>query len=182
MTKQYSDSTHMASTHLKDFVRDIVDFPRKGIVFKDVTPMLADGDAFSSAVSQLAVHMPADTEFIVGTESRGFIFGAALAQLTGLGFIPIRKSGKLPADTHCVEYTLEYGTDQLEIHQDALSKGHKVVLVDDLLATGGTAKASIDLIEGLGAEVLACLFVIELSFLDGRKPLNGIPVHHILAY
>lgn len=175
-------SLHIPSTHLKDYVREIMDFPKPGIGFKDITPLLADGDAFSACVSELSVHMPSDAEIIVGTESRGFIFGSALAQLTGLGFVPVRKPGKLPSQTHSVEYSLEYGTDRLEIHRDALSQGQKVVLVDDLLATGGTAKASVDLVHQLGAEVVACLFVIELSFLQGRKLLADIPVHHVMAY
>jgi len=170
------------AVNLRDFIRDIPDYPKPGINFKDITPLLADGDAFGACVSELACYLPNDTNFIVGIESRGFLFGAALAQLTGLGFIPVRKPGKLPADVHAIEYELEYGMDRLEIHRDALSKGQKVVVVDDLLATGGTAKATIDLVEQLGAEVAACLFVIELSFLNGRERLNHTPVHHLLAY
>ena len=168
--------------NLRDFIRDIPDYPKPGINFKDITPLLANGDAFGACVSELACHIPSDTNFIVGVESRGFLFGAALAQLTGLGFVPVRKPGKLPADVHAIEYELEYGMDRLEIHRDALSKGHKVVVVDDLLATGGTAKATVDLVKQLGAEVTACLFVIELSFLEGRKLLNDTPIHPLLAY
>ena len=176
------DKTSMASTRLKDFIRDIPDFPKPGIMFKDITPLLANGDAFSACISQLAVSMPTDVDYIVGTESRGFIFGAALAQMTGRGFIPVRKPGKLPAEIHGIEYELEYGTDRLEIHRDALTKGHKVVLVDDLLATGGTTRASVELVRQLGAEVVACLFVIELTALKGREQLSGIPIHHVLQY
>ena len=170
------------ATKLRDYIRDIPDFPKKGIVFKDISPLLADGDAFSSCTSQLACHMPDNIDAIVGIESRGFLFGAALAQLTGVGFVPIRKPGKLPAATHAIEYELEYGTDILEIHRDALSAGHHVVVVDDLLATGGTAEATVQLIQQLGANVAACLFVIELDFLGGRNNLQGVPVHSLLKY
>jgi len=174
--------TSANAINFRDFIRDIPDYPKAGITFKDITPLLADGDAFGACVSALACHVPNDASLIVGIESRGFLFGAALAQLTGLGFVPVRKPGKLPADVHAVEYELEYGMDRLEIHQDALDHGQKVVIVDDLLATGGTAKATQELINKLGAEVVACLFVIELSFLDGRKALGNTPVHHLLAY
>ncbi|MDX8383741.1 MAG: adenine phosphoribosyltransferase [Ghiorsea sp.] len=133
-------------------------------------------------IPQLACHMPDNIDAIVGIESRGFLFGAALAQLTGVGFVPIRKPGKLPAATHAIEYELEYGTDVLEIHKDALSAGHRVVVVDDLLATGGTAAATVQLIQKLGANVAACLFVIELDFLGGRKNLQDVPVHSLLKY
>jgi len=168
--------------NFRDFIRDIPDYPKPGITFKDITPLLADGDAFGACVSALACHMPNDASLIVGIESRGFLFGAALAQLTGLGFVPVRKPGKLPADVHSIEYELEYGMDRLEIHRDALDHGQKVVIIDDLLATGGTAKATLELVHQLGAEVVACLFVIELSFLDGRKLLGDTPVHHLLSY
>lgn len=168
--------------NFRDFIRDIPDYPKPGIVFKDITPLLADGDAFGACISALACHVPNDATLIVGVESRGFLFGAALAQLTGLGFVPVRKPGKLPADVHAIEYELEYGMDRLEIHRDALNHGQKVVLVDDLLATGGTAKATLDLINRLGADVVACLFVIELSFLKGRESLGETPVHNLLSY
>jgi adenine phosphoribosyltransferase len=174
--------TAKPALQLRNYIRNIPDFPKPGINFKDISPLLANGEAFSECISELAVHMPADTDAIVGIESRGFLFGAALAQLTGIGFVPIRKPGKLPADTHAIEYELEYGTGVLEIHRDALSKGHKVVVVDDLLATGGTAAATIELIEQLGAKVEACLFVIELDFLAGREKLSPTPVHSILHY
>lgn len=168
--------------NFRDFIRDIPDYPKPGIVFKDITPLLADGDAFGACISALACHVPNDATLIVGVESRGFLFGAALAQLTGLGFVPVRKPGKLPGDVHAIEYELEYGMDRLEIHRDALNHGQKVVLVDDLLATGGTAKATLDLINRLGADVVACLFVIELSFLKGRESLGETPVHNLLSY
>jgi len=170
------------ATHLRDFIRDIPNFPKPGISFKDITPLLANGDAFATCVSELSCFIQDDVDFIVGIESRGFLFGAALAQMTGLGFIPVRKPGKLPANVHSIDYELEYGMDRLEIHRDALSKGQKIVVVDDLLATGGTAKATVQLIEQLGATVSACIFVIELEFLEGRKKLGDIPVHRVLAY
>jgi len=168
--------------NFRDFIRDIPDYPKPGITFKDITPLLADGDAFGACISALACHVPSDATLIVGVESRGFLFGAALAQLTGLGFVPVRKPGKLPADVHAIDYELEYGMDRLEIHRDALDHGQKVVLIDDLLATGGTAKATLQLINQLGADVVAFLFVIELSFLNGRELLGDTPVHHLLSY
>ena len=167
---------------LRDYIRDIPDFPKPGIVFKDISPLLANGSAFSACTSELSIHMPNNIDAIVGIESRGFLFGAALAQLTGVGFVPIRKPGKLPADTHSIEYELEYGTDTLEIHRDALSAGHNVVVIDDLLATGGTAAATVKLIEKLGANVAACMFVVELDFLNGRQKLGDTPVHSLLHY
>lgn len=168
--------------NLRDYIRDIPDFPKPGIIFKDISPLLADGDAFASCVSQLACLMPENVDTIVGMEARGFLFGAALAHHTGLGFIPVRKPGKLPAEVHAIEYELEYGTDVLEMHRDSLSEGHRVVVVDDLLATGGTASATVRLVQQLGGEVAACLFVIELDFLEGRKALEGVPAHSLLSY
>jgi len=168
------------STRWQDSIRDVPDFPKPGIVFKDITPLLANGDAFSAVVSELACHVSSDVDAIVGIESRGFIFGAALAQQLGLGLITVRKPGKLPSAVHSVEYKLEYGMDRLEIHRDALSAGHKVVVVDDLLATGGTAAATVELIKKLGADVDACLFVIELSFLTGKKALGDVKVHSLM--
>ena len=167
---------------LSAHIRDIPDFPKPGIVFKDITPLLADGDAFSAAISELSCFVPQDVDAVVGIESRGFIFGAALAQQMGLGMVPVRKPGKLPADVHGIDYELEYGMDRLEIHRDALSEGHRVIIVDDLLATGGTAKATVDLVEALGAHVVACLFVIELGFLHGRSRLGEMPVSSLISY
>ncbi len=169
-----------SSEHWQDCIRDIPDFPKPGIVFKDITPLLADGQAFAQVVSELACLVDKDVDAIVGIESRGFIFGAALAQQLGLGLITVRKPGKLPADVHSVEYELEYGVDRLEIHRDALSRGHRVVIVDDLLATGGTAAATIELVRALGAEVSACLFVIELAFLNGREALGDVPARSLM--
>ncbi|OIP99581.1 MAG: adenine phosphoribosyltransferase [Zetaproteobacteria bacterium CG2_30_46_52] len=167
---------------LRDYIRDIPNFPKPGITFRDISPLLANGEAFSACISELAVNMPRDVEAIVGIESRGFLFGAALAQLTGVGFVPIRKSGKLPLETHAIEYELEYGTDILEIHKDALGHGHKVVVIDDLLATGGTAAATVQLCQKLGANVAACLFVIELEDLKGRDKLTGVPTFSLMKY
>ncbi|MBN4076771.1 adenine phosphoribosyltransferase [Mariprofundus ferrooxydans] len=178
MTKKKKNS----ATHKRwqDHIRDVPDFPKPGIIFKDITPLVADGDAFSAVVSELACHVDSDVDAIVGIESRGFIFGAALAQQLGLGLITVRKPGKLPSRVHSVEYELEYGMDRLEVHRDALTAGHKVVVIDDLLATGGTAAATVKLIRQLGAEVAACLFVIELSFLHGRKALKNVNVHSLM--
>lgn len=167
--------------HWSDFIRDIPDFPKPGIIFKDITPLLADGDAFAASVSELSRLVPDDVDAIVGIEARGFIFGAALAQKLGMGLVTVRKPGKLPADVHSIEYELEYGVDRLEIHRDALSADHKVVIVDDLLATGGTAAATVELIQQLGAEVVSCLFVIELSFLNGRKAIKS-ETHSLLHF
>ena len=171
-----------AALNLRDYIRDIPDFPKPGITFKDISPLLADGKAFSSAVSQLASLIPEDTDVIVGIEARGFIFGAALAAQLGIGFVPVRKPGKLPGEVHSIEYELEYGFDVLEIHRDALSKGHKIAIVDDLLATGGTARATVDLVRQLGAEVALCLFVIELGFLNGSDLLNDVPIKSLISY
>ena len=163
-------------------IRDVPDFPKPGIVFKDITPLLADGEAFSAVVSEMATRIGEDVDAIVGIESRGFIFGAALAQRLGLGLVTVRKPGKLPSEVLSIEYELEYGVDRLEIHRDALSQGHRVVIVDDLLATGGTASATVRLVRDLGAEVANCLFVIELGFLDGRKALSGVKVDSLINY
>lgn len=166
----------------QSFVRDVPDFPKPGIIFKDITPMLANGAAFSAVIDEMAQLVGESVDAIVGVESRGFIFGAALAQRLGLGLITVRKPGKLPADIHSVEYELEYGVDRLEIHRDALSAGHNVVIVDDLLATGGTAAAAVKLVRQLGADVDSCLFAIELGFLDGREALSGVKVNSLVSY
>ena len=168
--------------NLNDYIRDIPDFPKPGIVFKDITPLLADGPAFCASIAQLAHYIPQDIDAIVGIESRGFLFGAGLAQHGCIGLVPVRKPGKLPADVHGIDYELEYGVDRLEIHRDSLSSGHRVVIVDDLLATGGTVRATVDLVRQLGAEVVACLFVVELEFLGGRQRIPDVPVHSLLTY
>ncbi|WP_018295334.1 adenine phosphoribosyltransferase [Mariprofundus ferrooxydans] len=166
----------------QEYIRDVPDFPKPGIVFKDITPLLANGEAFAATIAEMAALVGSDVDAIVGIESRGFIFGAALAQKLGLGLITVRKPGKLPADVHSIEYELEYGFDRLEIHRDALSAGHRVVIVDDLLATGGTAAATVKLVGQLGATVDACLFLIELDFLEGRKALSGTRAESLLHY
>ncbi|MDQ6951227.1 MAG: adenine phosphoribosyltransferase [Mariprofundales bacterium] len=165
------------------YIRTVPDFPQPGIMFKDITPLLANPDAFSAAISQMSCFVPHNTTAILGIESRGFIFGAALAQQMDLSFVPVRKPGKLPAATYGIDYELEYGKDRLEIHQDALDAGQKVVIVDDLLATGGTAAATVELLRQIkGVDIGALLFAIELDFLAGRDKLSGIPVHSLLHY
>ena len=168
--------------NLRAYIRDVPDFPKPGIVFKDITPLLADGDAFSAAISELSCFVPQGVDAVVGIESRGFIFGAALAQQLGLGMVPVRKPGKLPADVHGVDYELEYGMDRLEIHRDALSKGHRVVIVDDLLATGGTAMAAIKLVRRVGGEIIGAAFVVELNALGGRERLAPVKVSSLVQY
>ena len=168
---------------LADHIRDIPDFPAPGILFKDITPLLLDADALSSAIGQLADWArPRDVELVVAAEARGFILGAALAREIGAGFVPARKRGKLPFDTLSAEYILEYGVDALEMHADALSDGARVLLHDDLLATGGTAKALADLVQESGAELVGCAFLVELSFLRGRDRLAPCDVHALVTY
>jgi adenine phosphoribosyltransferase len=168
---------------LRDYIRDVPDFPRPGIVFKDITPLLLDPDAFDQAVTVLAAYArPLDIDLIVAAEARGFIFGGALARELGVGFVPARKPGKLPYETVSVEYMLEYGPDQLQLHVDALTGGARVLIHDDVLATGGTAKAKVDLVERLGGHVVGCAFVVELGFLPGRETLAGYDVHALVRY
>jgi adenine phosphoribosyltransferase len=174
----------MAGTlDLRDYIRDIPDFPKAGIVFKDITPLLLEPVAFDYAVSRLAEQArPLEVDLIVAAEARGFIFGGALARELGVGFVPARKPGKLPHETVSIEYGLEYGVDQLQVHADALTGGTRVLVHDDLLATGGTAKAKADLIEQLGGRVVGCAFVVELAFLPGRETLAGYDVHTLVRY
>ena len=164
-------------------IRDVPDFPKPGIVFKDITPLLQDPEAFARTIQRMAEGV-ADQRFdlVCGVESRGFIFAAALAKDLGKGFIPIRKPGKLPWKTASESYELEYGTDTIEIHVDAASGGKRVLMVDDLLATGGTMAAALKLVRKVGGEPVACSFVIELAFLHGRKKLGDIPVHALVRY
>jgi adenine phosphoribosyltransferase len=164
-------------------IRDIPDFPRPGIVFKDITPLLLDAAALDAAVSALAAYARAlEVQYVVAAEARGFILGGALARELGAGFVPARKPGKLPHETVSAEYALEYGIDALEVHADALAGGARVLVHDDLLATGGTARALCDLVAGLGAEVVGCAFLIELSFLGGRERLAPFAVYSLLEY
>ncbi len=165
---------------LKRTIRDVPDFPKPGIVFKDITPVLQDAALMRRIVDDLAA-ASAGAEAVLGMESRGFIFGTPLALQLGVGFVPARKPGKLPYHTVGVDYALEYGTARLEVHTDAIRPGQKVVVVDDLLATGGTAAAAVQLVRELGGEVTACLFVVELGFLDGRAKLD-VPVHALVRY
>jgi adenine phosphoribosyltransferase len=168
---------------LRAKVRDVPDFPKEGIVFKDLMPLIADAAAFHDSIDQLAEWArPRAPDVILGAEARGFIFGGALAYLLGCGFVPARKPGKLPWNTVNATYELEYGTDMLEVHADAIDSGARVIVLDDVLATGGTAKAKIDLVEQLGGTVVGALFVIELAFLSGRERLAGYDVHALIAY
>jgi len=168
---------------LRRRIRDVPDFPRKGILFKDITPLLADVGAFRTCIELMEEKLGGDpVNAVIGIESRGFMFGAALADKLGVGFIPVRKPGKLPAATYRAEYDLEYGSDSLEIHQDALSPGDRVVVVDDLIATGGTAKATGELVQKCRAEVAAFVFVINLADLGGAGKLGPARVITILDY
>ena len=167
---------------LRRHIRDIPDFPKPGIVFKDITPLLADAAAFRVAVDALVEPYRGRVDLVLGVESRGFIVGSAAAYALGTGIAVVRKPGKLPFRTHRADYALEYGTDGLEIHHDAVASGHRVLLVDDLLATGGTASAAIHLIERCGGRVVGCAFLIELGFLDGRARLGGHEVHALISY
>ena len=168
---------------LREHIRDVPDFPKPGIVFKDITPLLLDPDATDAAVRDLAGYArERGAELVVAAEARGFILGGALARELGTGFVPARKPGKLPHDTVSAQYMLEYGVDTLELHADALSHGTRVVVHDDLVATGGTARAVCDLVERLGGDVVGCAFVIELSFLRGRERLAPYDVHSLVAY
>jgi adenine phosphoribosyltransferase len=171
------------SVDLAALVRDIPDFPKPGIFFKDITPVLASPEGLDAAVSGLAAYArPLDVDFVVGAEARGFLLGPALARELNAGFVLARKPGKLPHDTVRAEYLLEYGTDALELHSDAVAAGARVLVHDDLLATGGTAKALCELVEQLGGQVVGCAFLIELAFLPGRDRLAGSPVHALISY
>ncbi len=168
---------------LADSIRDVADFPKPGIIFKDITPLLADPAAFRQAVDQLAEPFRgAGVELVVAAEARGFIFGGAVACELGAGFVPVRKPGKLPHETAEETYELEYGTDALEIHTDAVRPGQRVLLLDDLLATGGTMLATARLVEKLGAEVVGIVFLIELSFLAGREKLKDYRLVTLIQY
>ena len=158
---------------LASFLRDVPDFPKPGILFKDITPMLASPEAMQTAIDRLAAFDYGRVDRVAAIESRGFLFGVPLALKLGVGFVPVRKPGKLPWKTNRIEYVLEYGTDAVEIHEDGVHPGERVLLVDDLLATGGTAMAACQLIEACGGTVAACAFVVELAFLDGRSKLEG---------
>ncbi len=173
--------------NLTSYIRDIPDFPKKGVVFKDITPLLKDNKAFFSSIEALAGQVRQSPSFssikyVLGIESRGFIFASALALSLGLGFIPVRKKGKLPFKTKSVSYALEYGEDSLEIHEDAFEQGDCLLIVDDVLATGGTMQAVARLVEDMGGRVEGMLFVMELLFLNGREKLKPYPVSSVLQY
>lgn len=168
---------------LKKLIREVPDFPKPGINFYDITTLIKDADGFEQTIDALTEKCRGlNIDTIVGMEARGFIFGAPLAYQLGVGFIPVRKPNKLPSDTISVSYDLEYGTDSLEVHSDAIGNGHNVLIIDDLLATGGTAKATIDLVEKMGGKVEALLFVVELDFLKGREKFAGYKVESLLHY
>jgi len=171
------------STSLETLIRSIPDFPKKGIVFRDITTLLSDGPGFSAAVDLMAERARTrNAEAIACIEARGFLFGSAVAKALAIGVLPIRKPSKLPAETRRREYTLEYGTDALEIHADAVSPGERTFIVDDLLATGGTALAAAQLIEEVGGVVAGFSFLIDLAFLGGRDKLQGYDVHALITY
>lgn len=168
---------------LRRWIRDVPDFPKPGIQFKDITPLLAEPDAFGAAIDRLAeIYSAARIDTIAAAEARGFIFGAPLALKLHAGFVPIRKPGKLPYATVAREYQLEYGIDRLEVHTDAFAPGRRVLLLDDVLATGGTMRACCDLVVQTGAELIGCAFILELSFLNGRAKLAPIDVTSLLIY
>ena len=176
-------STTDIAARVRAAVRDVPDFPKPGILFKDITPILRDAVLFNDVVDHLTDHFSQqEIDVVAAIESRGFIFGAPLANALGAGFVPIRKPGKLPHERVRVDYALEYGTDSLEIHEDAVRKGQKVLVVDDLLATGGTARAVVDLVEQLGGTVVGLVFVVELEFLPGREKLTGYDVRSLIKY
>jgi adenine phosphoribosyltransferase len=168
---------------LKGYIRDIPDYPQSGVLFRDITPLLQNAQALRFAIDKLAErYRGAGIDAVVGIESRGFIFGTPLAYLLGVGFVPVRKKGKLPADTISIQYDLEYGTNVLEIHTDGLRPGQRVLVVDDLLATGGTTEGTVRLVESLGARVVSLAFLIELEALEGRSRLPGQDVFALLSY
>jgi adenine phosphoribosyltransferase len=168
---------------LQRYIRSIPDWPKKGILFRDITPLLAEPKAFSAAVDALCNGFAeASIEYVAAVEARGFIFGAAVAERLGAGFVPIRKKGKLPYKTESVTYDLEYGTDTLQVHSDAISQGAKVLMLDDLLATGGTMAAACKLIENIGGQIVGITFLIELSDLHGREKLQGYNISTVITY
>jgi adenine phosphoribosyltransferase len=167
---------------LESYVRAIPNFPKPGVTFRDLTPLMGDAQALRTSIGALvAPFRDAGIDTVAGMEARGFIFGSLAAWQLGTGFVPLRKPGKLPAEVEAVSYALEYGTASLEIHRDAIGRGHRVLLVDDVLATGGTAAASVDLVNRLGGEIVGCAFLIELAMLEGRRKLAGQRIHSVLA-
>jgi adenine phosphoribosyltransferase len=168
---------------LASMIRDVPDFPVKGILFKDITTLIRDGEAFRAAIDQMTDHFRGkEIDLVVAVESRGFVFGAPIAYHLGAGFVPVRKPCKLPADTIRQEYSLEYGTNVLEMHRDAIQPGQRVLIVDDLLATGGSARATINLVEQLGGNVVGLAFLIDLTFLNGMEKLQGYEVFSLIHF
>jgi adenine phosphoribosyltransferase len=179
------ESVDARSDYYKKFIREIPDFPRAGVSFKDLTPLLSRGDVFASCVDELAARcrdQGISPHRVACPEARGFLFGAAVAYRLGVGVVPIRKTGKLPYRTIQVEYALEYGVDRVEMHVDAVSAGERILIVDDVLATGGTMHASVNLVQKSGGTVAGCAFLVELEFLHGRDHLPGIPVISLVRY
>jgi adenine phosphoribosyltransferase len=173
----------MDAERLRSLIRDVPDFPQPGVVFKDITPLLADPVAFSTVVDQIVVHFGrGNIDKVVGIEARGFIVAAPVAYHFNAGFVPVRKAGKLPWESDAEAYDLEYGTETLEIHTDALHPGERVLVVDDVLATGGTARATVRLVERLGAKVVGIACIIELSFLNGREKLGDLDFYSLVQY
>ncbi|MFV0254933.1 MAG: adenine phosphoribosyltransferase [Erysipelotrichaceae bacterium] len=169
--------------NLKDYIASVPDYPSKGILFRDITPLMADGEAFRSATQQMIEFAKdLDCDLVVGPESRGFIFGCPVAFDLKIGFVPIRKPNKLPRETVSIKYDLEYGSNELHIHKDAIKPGERVLIVDDLLATGGTVEGTIKLIEQLGGIVVGCAFLIELEDLKGRELISNYPTFAIMKY
>ena len=168
---------------LEDMIRDVPDFPKKGIIFKDITPLLQDAAAFRQVIDALAdIYRDKEIDVVVAAEARGFILGAPLAYNLGIGFVPVRKPAKLPAECISAEYALEYGIDSLHMHKDAILPGQKVLIIDDLLATGGTVAAKVELVEMLGGKIIGIAFLVELTFLNGREKLKNYEVTSLIRY
>lgn len=171
------------SIHLTDYIRAIPDFPKEGILFRDITPLLADADALAAAIDELVRPFRSRRiDAVAAVEARGFIFGSAVARALNAGFVPLRKKGKLPWHTESVTYALEYGSDTIEVHRDGIREGMQVLMVDDLLATGGTMAAACELVEKLGGIIAGLTFLIELTDLPGRKKLGEYPIHVVISY
>lgn len=169
--------------NLQEKIRNVPNFPQEGIQFKDITTLLKDREAFRRAIDMLATpYQDQNIDIVIGPEARGFVVGAPVAYVLGAGFVPIRKPGKLPAETICHDYFLEYGKDSLEMHKDAIKPGDRVLIVDDLLATGGTTKATVKMVEQLGGSIVGLAFLIELSFLNGRQVLDGYDITSLIQY
>lgn len=173
----------MKSEELKKVIRDVPNFPQEGIIFKDISTLLQDKKAFKKSIDLLVKKYKKEKiDYVIGVESRGFIFGAPLAYALGVGFVPVRKKGKLPYKTKSITYELEYGTDTLEIHEDAFRPKSRILIVDDLLATGGTIKAVTDLLKGFKPKIVGVAFVVELKFLNGKNKLKDYPIHSLIQY